>query len=134
MLSCFRPFFGTLGACLLLLTAAAPAYAQQKSQLQAAASELPDAPSASRDASKTSGSEQIAENRAGAASAPSADGPANTDPDSATPARLGGTVTDTNGDIVPGATVTLDGPTPADHKTTTSDDNAGFEFNDLKPG
>lgn len=58
----------------------------------------------------------------------------NPDPDATSPARIGGTVTDTNGDVIPGATVTLDGPTPADHQTATSDDNASFEFHDLKPG
>jgi Carboxypeptidase regulatory-like domain len=49
-------------------------------------------------------------------------------------ARIGGTVTDDNGDLVPGATVTLDDGNPTDRRTAKSDDNAEFEFTNLKPG
>ncbi|HEY6489290.1 MAG TPA: carboxypeptidase-like regulatory domain-containing protein [Terracidiphilus sp.] len=70
-------------------------------------------------------------------------GAANSNPDassgnanSAAPgaARVAGTVTDANGDIVPGATVVLDGPNGSDHRTATANANAGFEFDNLKPG
>lgn len=49
-------------------------------------------------------------------------------------ARIAGTVTDANGDIVPGATVTLDGPNGSDHRSATANANAAFEFDNLKPG
>ena len=113
MPSCFRLFFGTLGLLFLLLTAVAPVLAQQPaaSAIPAATAALPDAPGAP---SSSDDSASLA--------------------DAASPARIGGTVTDTNGDIVPDATVTLDGPDGSDHRTTTSDDNASFEFHDLKPG
>ena len=111
MPSCFRLFCGTLAASLLLSIAVAPARAQQPvvPAIPVAAAALPDAPAT-----------------------PSADN--NSDPDATSPARIGGTVTDTNGDVIPGATVTLDGPNGSDHRTTTADDNASFEFHDLKPG
>jgi hypothetical protein len=63
--------------------------------------------------------------------AASASGAAETDPNAA---RIAGTVTDTNGDIVPEANVTLEGPTPEDRRTTVASDNASFEFDGLKPG
>jgi hypothetical protein len=47
---------------------------------------------------------------------------------------MSGTVTDVNGDIVPGATKSLDSPIPANHRTTSASDNGFFEFRDLKPG
>lgn len=49
-------------------------------------------------------------------------------------ARIAGTVTDTNGDIIPGATIVLETPNAGDHRSSTSDDNAGFVFNGLKAG
>ena len=50
------------------------------------------------------------------------------------PAGLSGTVTDNNQGIVPGARIELDGPTPADARTATANENGGFAFNNLKPG
>jgi hypothetical protein len=47
---------------------------------------------------------------------------------------VGGTVTDVYGDLVPGATVVLDGLMPQDHRTVVADDNAAFSFNGLKAG
>jgi len=48
--------------------------------------------------------------------------------------HITGTVTDVNDDPVPGATVVLQGPAPADPRTVESNDNGFFEFNDLAPG
>ena len=48
------------------------------------------------------------------------------------PAHIGGTVTDTNGDVIPGATVVLE--SPDDRRTVTANDNGLFQFDDLKPG
>jgi hypothetical protein len=47
---------------------------------------------------------------------------------------VSGTVTDTNGDIIPGATVQLDGASRTGQQTKTANDNAFFQFNGLKPG
>jgi len=51
--------------------------------------------------------------------------------------RLGmisGTVLDVNGDLVPGALVTLQCPSPCQNRTVTADDDAAFDFRDLKIG
>ena len=45
-----------------------------------------------------------------------------------------GTVLDVNGDIVSGATVVLEGPTPTDRRMVVVKDNGFFEFENLKPG
>jgi hypothetical protein len=47
---------------------------------------------------------------------------------------ISGTVLDVNGDIVPGATVVLEGPAPTDRRTDMVKDNGFFEFKNLKPG
>ena len=44
-----------------------------------------------------------------------------------------GTAIDVQGDAIPAASITLDGPTSADHSTTTSDDNGFFAFRNLRP-
>ncbi|MGB6974353.1 MAG: carboxypeptidase-like regulatory domain-containing protein [Terracidiphilus sp.] len=49
-------------------------------------------------------------------------------------ARMGGTVTDENGDLIPGATVTLEDGTTAEQRRVIAGDNAEFEFTNLKPG
>ncbi len=104
-----RLFLAALASSVTLLLSAASLAAQQPAAL--AHVPLPDAPSA-----------QIAGSTPTAA------------PADMNPARIGGTVTDTNGDIVPDATVILEGPTPDDRRTTVASDNASFEFDGLKPG
>lgn len=47
---------------------------------------------------------------------------------------LVGTVTDVNGDTVSGATVTLEGPSPADHQRLETNDIGFFELDHLNPG
>jgi len=49
-------------------------------------------------------------------------------------ASIIGTVTDVQSDVLPGATVTLSGPSPADTRTTTADDNGFFAFRDISSG
>lgn len=44
-----------------------------------------------------------------------------------------GTVTDVQGGTIPGATIALDGPTPADHHTATANDNGFFALKDIHP-
>jgi hypothetical protein len=43
-------------------------------------------------------------------------------------------VTASNGDLVPGATVELDGAGGIDRRSITADEHASFEFDNLKPG
>lgn len=48
------------------------------------------------------------------------------------PGGISGTVTDSYGDILPGATVTLDGQVPADRHEVLANDNGGFAFEGLR--
>jgi len=50
------------------------------------------------------------------------------------PAELNGTVTDANGDLIPGATVAVDGPDPSGHQTQVANESGFFQFAGLKPG
>jgi hypothetical protein len=50
------------------------------------------------------------------------------------PAELNGTVTDVNSDLIPGATVVLDGPDSSIHQTQVANDSGFFQFAGLKPG
>jgi Carboxypeptidase regulatory-like domain len=50
------------------------------------------------------------------------------------PGEVNGTVTDVNGDLVPGATVVLDGAGPADRRKVAANDSAFFQFGGLTPG
>jgi hypothetical protein len=52
----------------------------------------------------------------------------------ASPTDLNGTVTDENGDLVPGATVVLEGASAADHQSQVANDNGFFNFPGLKAG
>lgn len=47
---------------------------------------------------------------------------------------ISGTVTDTNGDMVPGATITLLGPEPKDRRSATSSETGAFQFDAIQPG
>jgi Carboxypeptidase regulatory-like domain len=49
------------------------------------------------------------------------------------PAHVAGTVTDTNGDLVPGATIVIQTPSQ-DSRSTVANDNAFFQFNNVTPG
>ena len=55
-------------------------------------------------------------------------------PSNPDPANISGTVTDTNGDLVRGAKVMLDGPQQGDHREVVASDNAAFVFTNLSPG
>jgi hypothetical protein len=48
------------------------------------------------------------------------------------PGIIVGTVVDGNDDAIPGATVTLEGPSPRDSRAVVSSDNGFFEFKDLE--
>jgi hypothetical protein len=50
------------------------------------------------------------------------------------PGAISGTVTDAAGDLVPGATVTLDGAGSVGRQTQTANDNGAFSFTGLQPG
>src|SRR5437762_14273580 len=43
-----------------------------------------------------------------------------------------GTVTDIEGGVIPGATVTIDGPEPRDHHVATTSDSGYFTVNGLR--
>ena len=47
---------------------------------------------------------------------------------------VSGTVLDTNGDVVPGAAVSIEGGTTASRQSQASDDNGFFEFKNVAPG
>ncbi|HVH85808.1 MAG TPA: carboxypeptidase-like regulatory domain-containing protein, partial [Terriglobales bacterium] len=47
---------------------------------------------------------------------------------------ISGTVTDADGDLVPGAAVALVDDRAADRRSTTANDNAFFEFTGVRPG
>ena len=49
------------------------------------------------------------------------------------PARIAGTVSDTNGDIIPGATVIVDTPSESSH-SAVADDDGFFQVDNLTPG
>ena len=55
-------------------------------------------------------------------------------PDAAPTSDLNGTVTDVNGDLVPGATVVLEGASPAERRSQEANDNGFFNFPGLKAG
>jgi hypothetical protein len=50
------------------------------------------------------------------------------------PAHVSGTVTDTNGDVIPGATVDLQTVNSEQRQTQTSNDNGFFSFDHVAPG
>ena len=50
------------------------------------------------------------------------------------PGSVNGTVEDVNNDIIPGATVVLEGAIREDHRTAVANDSGFFNFTDLKPG
>ena len=52
---------------------------------------------------------------------------------SARPAHIIGTITDTNGDLIPGATITLDGGSMSP-QTAVANDNGAFEIDNIIPG
>jgi len=47
---------------------------------------------------------------------------------------VSGTVFDTNNDVVPGASVSIDGPNSTQHRTATSEDSGSFQVGALPPG
>jgi hypothetical protein len=49
------------------------------------------------------------------------------------PAHIAGTVTDTNGDLVPGATIAVDTPSQSS-RSAVANDNGFFQVDDLTPG
>ncbi len=51
-----------------------------------------------------------------------------------TPCNISGTIMDVHGNVVPVATIVLEGPTPEDRRSTTASGSGGFNFDGLKPG
>jgi hypothetical protein len=50
------------------------------------------------------------------------------------PAAIVGTALDTNGDVVPGASVALEGPAPGEIRRSITQNNGFFKIADVKPG
>lgn len=50
------------------------------------------------------------------------------------PGKMGGTVTDVNDDVIPVANVILQNPATGERRSTLSDDNGSYTFDDLQPG
>jgi hypothetical protein len=102
---------------------ALPGGAQQScasgSGCEVAAVSLPDAPTPTDN--ETDAAEQAKKRPA----TPAAASPAGT---------VSGTVTDSNGDLIPGASVQLDTSNHSDRQTKTANDDAFFQFSGLKPG
>ena len=48
------------------------------------------------------------------------------------PGTISGTVVDVNNDIVPGATVALEGSIPEEHRVAIANDDGFFELHDVK--
>jgi Carboxypeptidase regulatory-like domain len=48
--------------------------------------------------------------------------------------NISGTVTDSENDVIPGATVVLQGPASQPSRSTVADDNGGFHFDSVPPG
>src|SRR5437764_12746695 len=46
---------------------------------------------------------------------------------------MSGTVTDVNGDLIPGADIVLEGASSSDRQTTVASDTGAFQFGGLKP-
>lgn len=90
--------------------------------------------------SSTDSSSSVPDATSPPAPAPLADAPAPQQNDPAQPAAtdepgsISGTVTDSNGDLVSGVNVTLEGPLPADRLIQAVNDSGFFDFSGLKPG
>ncbi len=98
-------------------------------------------------AQQTCGAGTVCQTETALLTLPDAPAPAGNDSDAAEQARkraaasataaagnVSGTITDSNGDLIPGASVQLDGANRADRQTVTANDNAFFQFTGLKPG
>jgi hypothetical protein len=124
------------GFGLLVLPAQLPA--QQSASALTAAAEPPEAPQPQFAAGAVDppaqpsapGSSETAQ----ASSSSAAAAPQQIAPSGPRPASISGTITDQNNDIIPGATVVLEGPSPQDRRTLVSNSNGSFDFNNLKPG
>jgi Carboxypeptidase regulatory-like domain len=49
-------------------------------------------------------------------------------------ANISGTVTNVNGDVIPGASIVLEGTDTTDHKTFVAGEGGAFQFDGLRPG
>jgi len=116
------PYLPILGAVVAVAIASSCGL---NAQQLASSSSLPDAPRPqSTDARGPMVSDDIG-------TTPESPKTATSNPD---PANISGTVTDVNGDLVPAATVILDGPQSEDHREVVAGDTAAFAFDNLTPG
>jgi hypothetical protein len=135
----FISFVLLLGAVLLLPVSRAYCQGLQSGLTTVAAEDLPDAPEPQYGvASLGFADEQPIAGQTGSdagAKGEQRDNP--TKPQAAldsTAASISGTVTNVNGEVVPGATILLEGADSADRRTAVASDNGAFQFDNLKPG
>jgi hypothetical protein len=120
MHSVFRRIPTVFFTCIVLLALHSHLFSQEPSPDQAiATAELPEAPQAQQT--------PAGEN-------PAAPKPALSAAHNLQVGYISGTVLDVNGDIVPGATVILEGPALTDRRMVVVKDKGFFEFDNLKPG
>ena len=100
-------------------------------QFQAPAVELADESVNPVDEQSAAGQSQ---NNAGAKSGQHNSAPQPTSVQDPSAAHVSGTVTNVNGDIVPGASIVLEGADPADRQTFVAGDSGAFQFDNVKPG
>jgi len=128
MHSGFRRIPAILFTCIALLALCSHLFSQEPSSGQAiAATELPQAPQAQLMVAAVEPQAPVGKSQATLQTAPSA-------AHNPMAGYISGTVLDVNGDIVPGATVVLEGPAPTDRRTVVVKDKGFFEFDNLKPG
>ncbi|MDR3738760.1 MAG: carboxypeptidase-like regulatory domain-containing protein [Terracidiphilus sp.] len=116
-------FFSQLLASTVLFSAALSPHADAQSACAAGDSCTVSASSATAAADSATDAAEQAKTKTGLPDAPSAQTGA-----------VSGTVTDPDGDIIPGASVQLDGASRSDRQIKTANDSAFFEFTGLKPG
>ena len=115
-----------LSSAFTLSSVSARLSAQQATAVETSTS-LPEAPSPQFAMPVGQSSAQQAPNQVSQISSPSSS--------AASPQETGsisGTVTDLNGDVVPGATVTLDSKLSSDQRQIAVDDNGAFAFDGLR--
>lgn len=114
------------GLALLAISATSPA--QKMNALPPVAITLPEAPlpQAGLTEAEPATKQPVGEQNQQGSLKTSPDGPQSAS------GSIGGTVTDQYGDIIPGAAVILEGPLPADRREVVANDNAAFQFDELR--
>jgi hypothetical protein len=124
VLKCFT---ATLATIIIVWAFSGKLSAQESSAVLQTVTALPDAPHPQTASTET---EPMAGKLSGEHSQDSTQSTPATSKDE--PGGISGTVTDVYGDIIPGATVSLDDSASGEHRETVANDNAGFAFEGLR--